>query len=72
MRARRILSLEKGSEYFCFRYMEGDEPQVLQAIIDAINNPDLNFDSFDAAVLSHQLGVNLARELKKYLPKKAA
>jgi uncharacterized membrane protein len=27
---------------------------------------------FDAAVLSHQLGQHLAKELKGYLPKKAA
>jgi hypothetical protein len=31
-----------------------------------------SFDWFDAAVLSHQLGQHLAKELKSYLPKKAA
>ena len=31
-----------------------------------------HFDWFDAAVLSHQLGQHLAKELKAFLPKKAA
>jgi hypothetical protein len=37
-----------------------------------VNRRDLSFDWFDAAVLSHQLGQHLAKELKSFLPKKAA
>src|SRR5262245_56296913 len=68
----KTLNLVKGSQQFCFRYEVGQESQVLQSLIDMVNRRDLAFDWFDAAVLSHQLGQHLAKELKGYLPKKAA
>ncbi len=70
--ATKTLSLVKGSEHFCFRYQVGDEAKVLDALIDLVNRRDVAFDWFDAAVLSHQLGQHLAKELKGFLPKKAA
>jgi hypothetical protein len=66
------LSLVKGGHHFCFRYETGDEPQVLEAMVEMVNRRELKFDWFDAAVLSHQLGQHLAKELRAYLPKKAA
>lgn len=68
----KTLSLVKGSERFCFRYEVGQEVKVLDALIDLVNRRDVEFDWFDAAVLSHQLGQHLAKELKAFLPKKAA
>ncbi len=68
----KTLSLVKGEEQFCFRYEVGEEAKVLEALIDMVNRRELAFDWFDAAVLSHQLGQHLAKELKAYLPKKAA
>lgn len=68
----KTLSLMKGKEQFCFRYAVGEESKVLDAMIDMVNRRDLPFDWFDAAVLSHQLGQHLAKELKTFLPKKAA
>jgi len=68
----KTLSLVKGQQRFCFRYTTGDEPQVLDALVDMVNRRELAFDWFDAAVLSHQLGQHLAKELKGFLPKKAA
>ena len=41
-------------------------------LIEMVNRRDMKFDWFDAAVLSHQLGQHLAKELKTFLPKKAA
>ncbi len=72
MKDTKTLSLVKGKEHFCFRYEVGDEAKVLDALIDMVHSRDLAFDWFDAAVLSHQLGQHLAKELKTYLPKKAA
>jgi hypothetical protein len=72
MTEQKTLSLVKGKEHFCFRYEVGDEARVLDALIDMVNSRDVGFDWFDAAVLSHQLGQHLAKELKTYLPKKAA
>ena len=68
----KTLSLVKGNERFCFRYEVGQEVKVLDALIDLVNRRDVEFDWFDAAVVSHQLGQHLAKELKAFLPKKAA
>jgi hypothetical protein len=68
----KTLSLVKGNQHFCFRYQVGEESKVLDALIDMVNGRRHAFDWFDAAVLSHQLGQHLAKELKAYLPKKAA
>jgi hypothetical protein len=68
----KTLSLVKGKEHFCFRYEAGQEARVLESLVEMVNRRDLPFDWFDAAVLSHQLGQHLAKELKAYLPKKAA
>jgi hypothetical protein len=68
----KTLSLVKGRQHFCFRYQVGQEAKVLDALVDMVNRRDIAFDWFDAAVLSHQLGQHLAKELKVYLPKKAA
>ena len=70
--ATKTISLVKGSQHFCFRYEVGQEGKVLDALVDMVNRRELPFDWFDAAVLSHQLGQHLAKELKAYLPKKAA
>jgi hypothetical protein len=68
----KTLSLMKGTEHFCFRYEVGQESRVLDALIEMVNRRDMHFDWFDAAVLSHQLGQHLAKELKTFLPKKVA
>jgi len=72
MRDVKTLSLVKGREHFCFRYEVGQEAKVLDALVDMVHRRELSFDWFDAAVVSHQLGQHLAKELKAYLPKKAA
>jgi hypothetical protein len=71
-KAMKTLSLVKGDQQFCFRYQIGEESKVLESLIEMVNRRELPFDWFDAAVLSHQLGQHLAKELKAYLPKKAA
>ena len=72
MENMKTISLVKGDQHFCFRYEIGHEAKVLDALIELVNRRDLPFDWFDAAVLSHQLGQHLAKELKGFLPKKAA
>ena len=68
----RKLTLVKGQHRFCFSYQTGEEPAVLDALVDMVHRREMPFDWFDAAVLSHQLGQHLAKELMGYLPKKAA
>lgn len=68
----KTLSLVKGAHRFCFRYEVGQESSVLQSLVEMVHRRDLSFDWFDAAVLSHQLGQQITKELKSFLPKKAA
>lgn len=63
------LQLLRGNHRFEIRYDVGEEAKVLETLIDMINNPDVKFDWFDAAILTHQMGHHLAQELKGYLPK---
>ncbi len=72
MAEMKSLSLMKGKHYYCFRYEVGQEVRVLDALIDTVRKSGNQFDWFDAAILSHQLGRHLAKELKAYLPKKVA
>jgi hypothetical protein len=67
----RTLSLMKGRQHFCFRYEVGQEAAVLNSMVGMVHNRELAFDWFDAAVLSHQLGQHLAKELQSLLPKHA-
>ena len=68
----KTLSLAKGRHHFYFRYEAGQEALVLDSLVELVHRRDLPFDWFDAAILSHQLGEHLAKELKAYLPKKVA
>lgn len=70
--ALRTLSLVKGEHRFFFRYRPGEETVVLQAVAEMANCRDVPFDWFDAAVVSHQLGQQLMKEMEAFLPKKAA
>ena len=59
----RQLSLVKGSERFVFRYRTGCETQVIDAFANLANDRASEFDWFDAAVLSYQMGRRLEMEL---------
>ena len=71
-RSTRRLSLDKGGHRFELSYETGCESQVLEALTGMVGDPALPFDWFDAAVLGHQLGGHLAKELADLVPKKAA
>ena len=61
--ASRCLSLVKGEHRWLFSYAEGCESELLGTFVALANDPDCEFDFFDAAVLSYQMGQQLAREL---------
>ena len=65
----KIISLDKGEQQFHIRYSLGDEQIVIETLIDMVKNPDLNFDWFDAAVMSHEAGQGLAKDVRKSLKK---
>ena len=62
--APRCLSLVKGEHRWLFSYAEGCESELLGTFVALANDPDCEFDFFDAAVLSYQMGQQLARELE--------
>ncbi len=53
---RRCLSLAKGRERYVFWYSPGQESSLLASLVEYAEQPDVNFDFFDAAVLSYQMG----------------
>ncbi len=57
------MSLVKGGHQYVFRYPEGDEESLIQALMDLASRTDLSFDWFDAAVLSRQVNENLLHRL---------
>jgi hypothetical protein len=69
--AMRTLSLVKGRQHYCFRYEVGQEGKVLEAMVEMVRKREVGLDWFDAAVLSHQLGQHLTKELQSLLPKHA-
>lgn len=63
------ISLIKPPHHYVIRYDEGDEAVAIDALVQMVHDPRLNFDWFDAAVMSHQLGQHLAKELKSVMTK---
>ncbi len=65
---RRRLSMVKGEHRYVFQYVEGREAELLGSFVAAANDPECEFDWFDAAVLSYQMGQQLARECEAVIP----
>ncbi len=66
--AQRCLSMVKGGHRYVFRYAEGCEAELLSTFVALANDPDSEFDWFDAAVLSYQMGQRLSQELAPFAP----
>ncbi len=58
-RLLRQLVLNKGAEKFIFRYEQGRENDLLDALIAQVKDRRTNFDWFDAAVISFKLSQTL-------------
>ena len=63
MKVIRQLSLVKGPDRYVFRYQAGQEAEVIDAFASLASDQGSQFDWFDAAVLSYQMGRRLEREL---------
>ncbi len=53
---RRCLSLTKNGHRYEFWFPEGREAELLASLVKLAADPDHEFDWFDAAVLSIQVG----------------
>jgi hypothetical protein len=59
----RQLSLVKGADRYVFRYPSGQEADVIDRFAQLAGDRGNDFDWFDAAVLSYQMGRRLEKEL---------
>ena len=50
------MSFDKGGHRFVFWYTPGCESELLAAFLEYAERDDVDFDWFDAAVLSYQMG----------------
>ncbi len=66
-RMKRQLVLNKGVEKFIFRYENGCEDELLDALIEQAKDKRTDFDWFDAAVLSFKLTQSLIGQADKLL-----
>lgn len=57
----RRLSLVKGNHRYVFQYVDGCEPQLVGAFVSLADDPNSEFDWFDAAILSYQMGRDLGQ-----------
>jgi len=62
------LTLMKNGQRYVFRCEPGREPELLQQLAELATNPNSELDWFDAAVLSHQVGVRLNQKLQNQIP----
>ena len=61
----RQLSLVKGSHRYVFRYKVGRESDIIAAFAEIAADTEQDFDWFDAAVLSYQMGRRLEMDLEE-------
>jgi len=64
---KRQLVLKKGIEKFIFRYDNGCEDELLDALIAQAKDKRTDFDWFDAAVLSFKLTQSLIGQADELL-----
>ena len=67
----RQLVLNKGAEKFIFRYEDGREDKLLDALIEQAKDKRTDFDWFDAAVLSFKLTQSLIGQADELLRENA-
>ena len=63
----RELVLVKRGQRFVFRYLPGQESEMLANLAEMARDPKSEIDWFDAAVLSHQMGRALSTQLSRML-----
>jgi len=67
--AMKQIVLNKGGEKYIFRYAEGAEGSLLDALVDKAGDSSCDFDWFDAAVISFKLTQSLIGQADDLLHK---
>jgi len=60
-----VLLLVKNEQRFVFRYPPGGEAQLLEGLAAMAADPEHELSWFDAALMSHQLGQRISKQLKE-------
>ncbi|MBU0638889.1 MAG: hypothetical protein KKB50_08495 [Planctomycetes bacterium] len=60
---QRWLSIAKGRHRYVFCYCDGQESDILACLVALADDRSCDFDWFDAAVLSYQMGKQRDSEL---------
>lgn len=66
-KVQRQVVLNKGKEKFIFRYEDGQEDKLLDALVKQAKDKRTDFDWFDAAVLSFKLTQTLIKKAEDLL-----
>ena len=61
----RELVLVKQGQRYVFRCEPGQEPQLLDQLIEMARDTESDIEWFDAAMLSHQLGARMVDQLQQ-------
>lgn len=59
----RVVLVKHGQQYV-FQYAPGDESRMLAGLVKMVHDPDSDLDWFDAAVLSHQIGLRMGEQMR--------
>jgi len=60
----RLVLVKHGQQYV-FQYAPGDESRMLAGLVKLVHDPDSDLDWFDAAVLSHQIGLRIGQQMQR-------
>ena len=63
----RQLALAKEGHRYAFDYSPGQEPELLERLVHLAHDPECALGMFDAAVLSHQVGISLSQQVGEML-----
>jgi hypothetical protein len=63
------LELQTKGHHYVLRYRRGEERKVLAGLLEMARDPENPLNLFDAALLSHQMGLQLSRQIKQMLKK---
>ena len=63
----RQLALAKNGHRYVFDYTLGQEAELLERLVHLAQDPGCALEMFDAAVLSHQVGMGLSQQVGEML-----
>lgn len=66
----QTLTLIKKGHYHMFRYFPGEELDIVRSMMEKAEDQTCALDWFDVAILSHQMGPEIAKKMHQLLAAK--